>query len=606
MCGIAGFFGKKPVSEEKIKLTLDTMKNRGPDHRAFETIRSGENHIALLHSRLSIIDLDPRSNQPFTIGECTLVFNGEIYNYVELKKQLEAKGVQFRTESDTEVLLQLYLQHGPKFVEQMEGMWSFALFDRRNGELLLSRDRFGEKPLYFVETPEGIYFGSEVKFLKALSGRKFNVNEQQLLRYLVNGYKALYKQPETYFKEVKEVGYATSMTIGRDLSLRNNRYWKPAYKPRKMSLAEAIEGTRHHLFESVRIRLRADVPLAFCLSGGVDSSALTSIAAKKFGCDVATFSIIDTDERYNEYDNIKATVDDLGCKNHVIHLKPEPTLDRLEQIIGYHDAPIATVTYYIHSYLSEAIAKHGSRVVFSGTAADELFTGYYDHFNLHLYEVRNHPEYKKYLKDWEEHTGRWVRNPYLKNPELYFKNPKFNDHIYLNNDEFAAFLTVDFKEKYFDENYTDSPLRNRMMNELFHEVTPVVLHEDDLNSMKFSLENRSPYLDSRLFEFAYSIPPEHLMQEGFAKYLLRESVKGVLNDKVRLDRQKKGFNASITSVLDFNSTRVRERLLDDGPVFRFFKRERVEELLSQPVFSDSYNKFFFNFINTKLFLEQHG
>lgn len=606
MCGIAGFFGKKPVSQDKITNTLDAMKNRGPDHRSYEVIKSGENYAALLHSRLSIIDLDPRSNQPFTIGDCTLIYNGEIYNYVELKKQLEAKGVQFRTESDTEVLLQLYLQHGPKFVEQMEGMWSFALFDRRSGELILSRDRFAEKPLYYYEAPEGIYFGSEIKFLKALAGRSFTVNEQQLLRYLVNGYKALYKKPETYFKEVKEVSYATNMTIGRDLKVRNQQYWKPQYRPRPMSLEEAIEGTRKHLFESIRIRLRADVPLAFCLSGGVDSSAIASIASKKFGCDVATYSIIDSDERYNEYDNIKATVDDLGCKNHVIHLKPEPTLDRLEQIIGYHDAPIATITYYIHSYLSEAISKDGCKVVFSGTAADELFTGYYDHFNLHLYEVRNHPEYKKYLKDWEVHTGTWVRNPFLKNPELYFKNPKFRDHIYLNNDEFATYLTVDFQEQFIEEDYSESPLRNRMMNEIFHEATRVILHEDDLNSMRFSLENRSPYLDSRLFDFAYSVPPEHLMRDGYAKYLLRESVKGVLNDKVRLDRQKKGFNASIHSVLDFNSPKVRERLLDNGRVFDFFKRDRVEELLSKPVLSNSYNKFFFNYINTKLFLEQHG
>ena len=168
MCGIAGFIGKQPVPEERIRRTLGVMKNRGPDHQAFATFVAGSTHVALLHSRLSILDLDARSNQPFVIGDCTLVFNGEIYNYLELREELLRRGVHLHTTSDTEVLLQYYLLHGDRCVEHFEGMWAFAIHDAGKGSLFLSRDRFAEKPLYTMDTPDGFWFGSEIKFLKSL------------------------------------------------------------------------------------------------------------------------------------------------------------------------------------------------------------------------------------------------------------------------------------------------------------------------------------------------------------------------------------------------------------------------------------------------------
>ncbi|GAI40944.1 unnamed protein product, partial [marine sediment metagenome] len=248
--------------------TLELMKRRGPDHQGFISVRSGDNFVSLLHSRLSIIDLDPRSNQPFTIGDCTLVFNGEIYNYVELREQLENEGVCFRTESDTEVLLQAYLKYGRDCVGHFEGMWSFAIYDRRTETVFLSRDRFAEKPLYFLQRPEGFYFGSEIKLLKSLSGQKLTVNRRQVLRFLVNGYRTIYKDDETFFEEVQEVPFAANVVVRSDTGVSVSRYWQPRYEPRPMSLEEAIEQARHHLFESIRIRLRADVPLACCLSKG--------------------------------------------------------------------------------------------------------------------------------------------------------------------------------------------------------------------------------------------------------------------------------------------------------------------------------------------------
>jgi len=340
MCGIAGYIGKKKIDKDRVNKTLSLMVNRGPDCQDSKIIEDGALNIALLHSRLSIIDLDKRSNQPFIIGDYYLIFNGEIYNYKELREKLEGKGVKFLTESDTEVLLRSYMEYGESCVEQFEGMWSFAIYDKKEKKLFLSRDRFAEKPLYFLRSEEGFFFASEIKFIASLLGRELSINEEHILRYLINGYKSLYKGKETFFKDIEELPYASNMVVKKNLKPSFQRYWKPICAPQKMALEEAIDGFRHHLLKSIKIRLRADVPLAFCLSGGIDSSTIVSAAVKCFQYDAHTFSIIDSDERYNESDNIKATVDDLGCKHTFIDVSKENFLPRLEKLIGYHDCAI--------------------------------------------------------------------------------------------------------------------------------------------------------------------------------------------------------------------------------------------------------------------------
>jgi len=579
------------------------MRRRGPDHQAFHVFQEKDRRVYLLHSRLSIIDLDPRAHQPFTIGDFTIIFNGEIYNYLEIRAALKKKGVVFQTTSDTEVLLQCYREYGEQCVEHFEGMWAFAICDRGKNKLFLSRDRFAEKPLYFMQTNDGFFFGSEIKFIKALSGKTLSVNKSHIIRYLVNGYKSLYKTSDTYFEEIREIPFGTNVTIGNDLQPRNYRYWYPRFESREMSLEEAVVGTRQWLMESMRIRLRADVPLAFCLSGGVDSASLASLAAKTFGYQVAAFSIIDEDERYNEYDNIMATVKDLDCPHTIIKIGEEGFFDRLRSFIDYHDGPLATISYYVHAFLSEAISQAGFKVAVSGTAADELFSGYHDHFNLHLYEMRQDPTLTACLDDWQRHIAPIIRNPYMQNPKMYFDQPGIRTHIYLNRDDFAAILKEDFLEDFLEESYCESLLKNRMLNELFHETIPVILHEDDLNSMYYSIENRSPFLDSRLFAFAYSIPARHLIRDGYGKYVLREAMRGILNEQVRTDRRKVGFNASINSLVDFSKKEVRGYLLDDGPIYEILRKDRIERMMSIYPMSNSVSKFMFNFINAKMFLE---
>jgi asparagine synthase (glutamine-hydrolysing) len=607
MCGIAGYYGKKRIEAPTIHQTLDLMKNRGPDHQNYKQFQLSNASIYLLHSRLGIIDLDKRANQPFTMDDCTLIFNGEIYNYVELREDLKRKGIECRTSSDTEVLLRYYLLYGEACVKYFEGMWGFAIYDKPKNKLFLSRDRFAEKPLYYCRSADGFYFGSEVKFIKSLIGNSLTINEKHLLRYLVHGYKSLYKTEQTFFNEIQEIKYATNLIINSALEAKAYRYWTPSCKiDTKMSMNDAIEGVRSQLLASMKIRLRSDVPLAFCLSGGVDSAALISIAAKQFNHDVASFSIIDNDERYNEYDNIKATIDDTNCKSTLINLTYDQVLPRLKRLIAYHDAPVATITYFIHSMLSEQISKNGYRVAISGVSADELLTGYYDHFLLHLNAVRNTPDYEHYLNDWKRNILQFVRNPVFRNPDLYKERPDYRAHIYDNSKECTGFLKVPFNEEFREELFTEDLFRSRMMNELFYENTPLMLHEDDLNSMFYSVENRSPYLDSKLCEFAYSIPGEHLIQDGYGKYILRESVKGILNDKVRLDRRKKGFNASINSLFDFSDEETRGYILDGkSPVYDLIDIKKVTDLLNINPAPNHYSKFIFSLINASIFLKEN-
>lgn len=605
MCGIAGYIGKKTIDKSAIDTTLHLMKNRGPDFQDWRSFVVNDTNIYLLHSRLSIIDLDERSNQPFSFNGATLVFNGEIYNYIEVRNKLKKQGHTFTTNSDTEVLLKAYLEYGEDCVQHFNGMWAFAIWDENNNKLFLSRDRFAEKPLYYFQDNDGFYFASEIKAIQSLRQKQLQVNYDHLKRYLVYGYKFLHKTSQTFFHNLHEIKFSSNATLDCNNNFIQTKYWKPERNIKEMTLDQAVEGSRHYLLESVKLRLRADVPLAFCLSGGVDSASLTSIAKKEFNYDVSTFSIIDSDERYNEYDNMQATIDDIECKSSMVHLNYKNTLERLEDLVAYHDSPVSTITYLTHSMLSEQISELGYKVSISGTGADELFTGYYDHFNLHLYEMRNHPQFNKYLKDWQDYTGKLVQNPYLKNPKLYFDDQSIRAHNHLDSNKFASYLKEEYSIEITETSYTDSLLRNRMLNELFHEATPVSLREDDMNSMKYSIENRSPFLDVNLFDFTNSIPNEHLIQNGYGKYVLREAMNGILNDQVRLDRRKKGFNASINSLFDFSDKTTRDYFLDSSSaIFDLVNINSVEQMISSKEASRHNSKFLFSFINCKIFLEQ--
>lgn len=606
MCGIAGYYGTRTLPPETLAACIARMDRRGPDgHGQVHRVVGGARNAYLLHSRLRIIDLDPRANQPFARGNGHLSFNGELYNYLELRDGLARDGEAFTTASDTEVLASILAKRGVEGLDACEGMWAFAWLD--NDGLLLCRDRFGEKPLYVFEDATGVYFGSEPKFIFALLGRRLPVNTNHLRRYLVNGYKALYKTGDTFFAGLSEVRPGGILRFDARGQRQAQRYWTPRFDVtnESMTFDEAVEQTRDALVESVKLRLRADVPIAFCLSGGVDSNALIAIAKRRLGHQVHGFTIMNTDERYEERAMVEASVAELGLRHTAIPVERKDFLPNLRELISYHDSPVSTITYYAQWQLMAAVAAEGYKVSVSGTGADELFSGYFDHQNLYIEALVADPAAQaRAREDWRRVVGPIVRNPFLQDPDCFVKNLGLRDHIYLDAEAFSKLLVEPWQEPFAEEAYSRVPLRNRMNNELFHESVPPILHEDDLNSMYFSIENRSPFLDRRLFEVCQSIPTRHLIREARAKAVLREAVRGLAPDAVIDNPRKVGFNIPILDYLDVADPQVRAQILDDGPIFEVLHRDSIAGLIDKPELRNSQSKFLFYFLNARMFLEE--
>ena len=572
MCGIAGIISKRAFSSSYLyqkKSMSKLMFNRGPDYQGSFNFKGSSFELRLFHSRLSIIDINERSNQPYRFNELILIYNGEIYNYKEIKRILINKGYKFYTSSDTEVLIKAYSFWGKKCVNYFDGMWAFAIFDKKKNEIFLSRDNFGEKPLYYYYDENEFIFGSEIKYLKYLCTKQKinNLNSDKIYGYLYQGYKSINKDNTSFFKYIKKLDAGSNLSINLNSLKLNFKSYLNRHKIINNNITsnikENIEEVKLKLIESLRLRLRSDVPLAFCLSGGVDSSALVSLSSKLFNIRPTCFSIIDQDPRYDEKKNILFTKKDTDCETEFIKLKKKRNsvfFEEIEKLIDYHDSPISTISYYVHSKISERAKKSGFKVILSGTGADEIFTGYYDHSLLFLNEIKKSKFYSEELSNWKKNILPNIRNKSLRNHKLFMNNPKFRDHIYFPNNLIKNFLKNYKLEKFQEKNYSKNLLKNRMLNELFHESVPVILAEDDLNSMQNSLENRSPYLSKNLVNYCLSIKNSNYIKHGISKYILREAVKNILNKDVRMDLKKKGFNSNINSVSNLNQASFRTLL----------------------------------------------
>ncbi len=609
MCGISGFISnRKLIRNNAIAKTLDLMSNRGPDNNSFFTEFVDGKNISLLHSRLKIIDIHDRSNQPYRYKNFIIIFNGEIYNFIELRNKLRKK-FKFDTNSDTEVLLKSYVAYGKKCVDQLEGMWSFAIWDLKKKSLFLSRDPFGEKPLFFYYSRNGFFFGSEIKYIKSLCEKNFTLNKTQIKKNLFLGYKSLHKSSETFYKNIFSLESGTNLILDLNFKIKKEKYWCPKFNiNKKMSLIDAVEGAKNHLTKSLKIRLRSDVPLAFCLSGGIDSGLLASIAKKKFKKKISTFSVIDKDSRYNESENINLVNKDLKSSSYLVNVNSNKNVffERLEKLTKYHDGPIATLSYYVHSFLTESISKKKFKVSISGTGADELFTGYYDHYLLHLQSIKKSKYLEIGIDNWKKYILPIIRNPYLKDPFYYIKDPNNRDLVYESKFNLKKYSKNKINYKFSEKKYTSELLRNRMCNELFHESVPIMLKHDDLNSMFYSVENRSPYLDRDLLNFVYSIPPHLLISDGYQKKILRDAGKNILIDKIRLDRQKKGFNTSINSVVNLNDKIIFKKIFDNNsPVSEFINLDLLKKHINLKSIPNHYSKLIFSLISTNIFLKEN-
>lgn len=609
MCGIAGAISPTPLARERLSRTIDLMRRRGPDgHGYWQGEVTTGCSLSLLHTRLSIVDLDRRADQPFERDGCILTYNGEIYNFPELKKELEGLGQVFRTTGDTEVIVAAYRQWGRDCVKRFEGMWAFALFDQRDQTLFLSRDRFGEKPLYLWQRDGSLYFGSEIRFMAGLAAAKPTVNFEHLRRFLVNGYKALYPSGDNYFQDIVEFPAGHNAVLVRPQIPQFEPFWRLAYRPRtEMTRAEALEGAKERIERAVELRLRADVPVALRLSGGIDSNVALGTAVEKLGRDITTFSVVEEDERYDETENIVNSTRRYGCDHHLIPIPKEGFVDRLYDLIDYFGTPMLTISYYLHALASEAMQKAGFKVSLGGTGADEIFSGYYDHYLFWLADMRKRPDFEDLVDGWHNTYGQFVRNPYLQNPYAFVEKPEARDHIFLQTERFSDFLKEPFQEAHHEMQFTElSLLRNRMLNEVLSETVPVMLHEDDLSAMAYSVENRAVYLDSELVEFLFTVPTEHLVGNNVPKHLLREAGRGLVNDDILDNPRKQGINAPVTSFMDFSAPSARDFLLADSPIYDVIQRDKVEALIQSEIALNSESKFLFSIIAAKMFLESNA
>lgn len=606
MCGIAAHFGFLEIKKQVFINTAKKLYHRGPDNTGFFLGKKNNLNISLVHTRLSIIDLDARSNQPYHFDNLVLIFNGEIYNYLELKNKLIQIGYSFNTTSDTEVFIKAYHNWGLKAFEKFKGMWSSIIYDKLSNKLIISRDIFGEKPLFFLRKKDNFFFGSTISSIFSLSEVEQEINTNQVKKFLVNGYKSIYKTKETFFKNIFEFPKNSVWILNKELKIENKiKIWElKKNKIDNISFDEATAYIKKLLIQNVLLKTRSDVPLGFCLSGGVDSNTLISIAKNILHQKVLAFSVVNYDKRYEENIMINHSLKELKIETHKVRVKKKGFINSLRKQILKADRPIYTISYYLHNKLIKRMSKEGVKVSISGTGADEIFTGYYDHYNLFAYEMRNNMNYLKDFKNfWESEIEQYVRNPYLKNLKIYFENPNFRDHIFPSSKIFQSYLNSPWYEKFSEKNFVKDMLKNRMLNELFYEAVPIILAEDDNNSMQYSIENRSPFLDTELLDFIQNLPTNYLMNGGIAKSLLRNSMKGLVSEKILFNTRKVGFNSPILDNIDIKKDM--KYLINDSYIYEIVKKKKILNLLKKNNLNNTESKFLFNFISCKVFLDEY-
>jgi asparagine synthase (glutamine-hydrolysing) len=602
MCGIAGYYGFEFIDTKKLNITLGLMKNRGPDASGIIKKKLGKKKLYFLHSRLSIIDLDKRANQPFIYKNLLLVFNGEIYNYIELRNDLIKVGYKFETNSDTEVLIKSIEYFGKRVFDKIEGMWAFAIFDLKKNKLILSRDRFGEKPLFYKKDESGIYFGSETKFIQSLYGKKLKPNLTKCQEFLSYGYNAFSLNDNSFIETIKNIQPSTNLIINKKNVLIKKIYWSldKIKIDKNLDLKKHIVDIRKKLIYAIKIRLRSDVKDAFYLSGGVDSGTIVSVCKKFFYKKIESYSIFQKkNSQYDESLIIKKIARETNSKNYNIDTSQINIIKSLKEMVSYYNSPVLTLNNLAQTLLCKKMSKKKVKVIFSGVGSDEIFSGYYDHYLYHLADLKK-KNYSKNKKYWEKNVKKYIRNPRLKNEKLSMSRLQ-----HIKKFDFLLRKPRDLKIKK-TKKILQSHLKTALIHQFKDNLEPM-LYAEDLNSMKYSLENRSPFLDRNLTEKLFSINPRFFIQKGYAKYLLRSATKGILHNSVRLKKSKVGFNVSVNSIKGLNTKFLKLFLKKNNfLLIKFFRMDRLESFLKD-IKLDKLNseddKFIFRLFSTINFLK---
>lgn len=606
MCGLLAYIGKEEFSLRKTKELLSLMKNRGPDNQQKLNLSFNGKKIMFFHSRLKILDLKNRSNQPFLKYDKIIIYNGEIYNFKQVKSDLLKLGYKFETSSDTEVLLTAYHQYGKNFTKYLNGMWAFLIYDIKKKKIIVSRDLFGEKPLYYYKNKKGYFFSSEIKYIRCLVKEKIKINYLKIKKNLEFGFKILNTDNQTFFNDIFSFPKGSIGEFDlKKFKFSTKRFWEPKIKiNHKLSYKNFCHKLEKLMIDSLKKRVTADVPIAVSLSGGVDSSIIAGVIKKKIKRKkLKCFSLIDKGG-YNEDFLIKKTEKFLNLKSDKIIINYTNFIKNLKKQITYHEQPISTITYFAQNFLMNKVGKKKYKVVLSGSGADEQFTGYYDHFLQFFKKSKNRTE--KNIKDWSQGARKFINNKNLKNPKFYLNSKNNYENIFLNNRK--IFKVFKFRKQKFNQEkkFTNDHLRNRMLNEIFFEITPVTLIHEDLNCMENSIENRSPFLDKNIFEFSNTIPTKFLISGDFQKKILRDTFKNVLDPAVKNNKRKIGFNASLFLFLEKEKKAIVESFfMKDKVMNNLIDMKKLYKNMNNYKNDISFNKFLFSVISTKIFLENY-
>jgi asparagine synthase (glutamine-hydrolysing) len=557
MCGIAGIVSINPslISADRLKKMAEVIAHRGPDGERFWINNNGNTGFA--HRRLSIIDLSESGAQPMHYLErYTIIYNGEIYNYIELKEILKNKGYQFHTESDTEVLLAAYDCYKEKCLQYFDGMFAFAIWDEKAQSLFAARDRFGEKPFYYCLNEKEFLFASERKSLWA-AGISKKINQPLLLNYLVLGnteipldktityYQDLFSLPPAHYiicsLSNKEDGYRFDM----------HNYWD-LDKQSKIDISpeDSVDKFRELFSISVKRRLRSDVPLGASVSGGLDSSSIIAAICGQQHADkkIETFSAVFPGFEKDETKYIRLLTEKLGINNITVTPTADDLIANLEKLCYYHEEPFSSSSIFAQFKVFELAAQHDVKVLLDGQGADEILAGYKKYIHWYLQELlksntRSYLKEKKSLRKnkidflwgWKNILAAWFP------AQAAYQLEKKEARKLLHHTDLAD----DFKQTYFDRQSVFKPIVFKLNDMLYFNTCQSGLEEllryADRNSMAHGREVRLPFLYHELVQFVFSLPAHFKIHEGWSKWILRKTMDQVLPADIVWRKDKVGY-----------------------------------------------------------------
>jgi asparagine synthase (glutamine-hydrolysing) len=584
MCGIAGIVGTRPVDRHVVDAMLETIVHRGPDGTGLYKCDAGHGATVVIgHRRLSILDLSDTAAQPMIdgTGEFVITYNGEIYNYLEVRAELSRSGVRFRSTSDTEVILEAYKHWGTECLARFNGMFAFALYDARRGVLFCARDRYGEKPFLYSVSSDFFAFASEYKALLQHPDVALDIDEWRLLRGVHNAGTGLDADRQTVFTSVQQLLHGEAMEVDvHTLETRTWRYWsvQPNRLREDAKDADAFAEFRELLTDAVRLRLRSDVAVGSCLSGGLDSSAIVCIARHLVGNDQPyhTFTGRFPGTPADEWHYAEQVVSATGVHNHVVEPTAEQFVDALPDFLWHNELPVGSSSQFAQWCVFGLAKDRRITVLLDGQGADEALGGYEQYFSAYELALRERGETARLSRELPRIRDRYPLALTPPTRALRDQMPFRSRHWLSNRFGWGTSLLYglrpDIAETVTLENALPRKpgfhaLASALEQDSFGRFLTALLRYGDRNSMAHSREVRLPFCDHRIAEFVFQLPPHLLMGEAQTKRLLRESMRGILPEPIRTRWNKQGFRP---------------------PQDRWFQSPRflslVEDTLSSPAF----------------------